>query len=33
VETLAELPFIEDQVDCLSHEPGPQRGLNDGVAA
>jgi len=25
-ETLAELPFIGDQVVCLSHEPGrPQR--------
>jgi hypothetical protein len=26
METLAELPFIGDQVVCLSHEPGrPQR--------
>jgi hypothetical protein len=25
IETLAELPFIGDQVVCLSHEPG--RGL------
>ena len=26
METLAELPFIWDQVVCLSHEPGrPQR--------
>jgi hypothetical protein len=43
VETLAELPFIGDQVVCLSHDPSrPQRNaifmrlvpaaLTDGVA-
>jgi hypothetical protein len=25
METLAELPFIGDQVVCLNHEPSPQR--------
>jgi hypothetical protein len=31
METLAELPFIGDQVVCLSHEPGrPQRNAIPG---
>ena len=34
METLAELPFIGDQVVCLSHEPGrPQRNAIAGARA